>query len=62
MAYSVDNIVPMTLSIRGISVLGGGGEIPVPPEPRGDWYNINNGLVDCSYGQLECNSEQILCL
>jgi len=26
------------------------------------WYNSNNGFVDCNYGMLECNEEQIVCL
>ena len=41
MAYLVDNIVPITLSIRGISVLGGGGEVPIVPGMNFTWYTAN---------------------
>ncbi len=26
------------------------------------WYNKTTGLVDCSYGLIECNEELITCL
>ena len=61
MAYLVDNIVPVTLTINGVLVFSGGNTDEIP-RPFNDWYDTNTGLVDCNYGLLECNSEQISCL
>lgn len=61
MAYLVDDIVPVTLTINGVLVFSGGNTDEVP-KPFTDWYNITTGLVDCSYGLLECNLEQITCI
>ncbi len=34
----------------------------VPPPEDFTWFDKITGLVDCSYGLIECNSEQIPCL
>lgn len=45
---------------------GGGGSSTVkpviPPEPELSWYNKVTGIVDCSFGLIECNEEVIECL
>ncbi len=34
----------------------------VQEEVKELWYNKTTGLVDCSYGLIECNEELITCL
>lgn len=58
MAFLVNNIVPITLSIKGILVFGGSDNVT----PVSSWYDTNTGLVNCSYGLIECNGELITCL
>ena len=61
MAYSVNNIVPITLSIDGVLVFSSSGT-PSPPVHNGDWYDKITGMVTCSDDLLDCNDEVILCL
>jgi hypothetical protein len=57
MAFLVNNIIPITLNIKGVLVFGGSDNVIV-----GGWYDKTTGLVDCSYGLIECNGELITCL